>query len=352
MLEEIWLTPPLAFARVGTSPKPCAAFGWGANDTRPRGTASTSLVPCETLSLSDDGIVSATVPLEIKFRDQHGIRPVCPFFELHGRWDDGTGTRVEGPLTRDLLQSWKIGPEAITWEVHLANLKAFHYTFQKDDRVDARITLSGAQTQRAPLRGVSPAGAAAPLALASAPVPLGAVQVSKLTAEFPEVRLRFFAPAGLVYGPADLGQRLAAANFDFEAAPGFQPNAEWRGFRLAAAQQVLNPEASWSRYLPERATLGPLGPRDYRNTPGGLLATLFETIDWLEDKPVLERERWADLLHRRPAGPGPPGRRPSRGGTTGFCPRQPATGLAGRQSRRSGGPGVAAPPGLEQGGTR
>jgi hypothetical protein len=32
MLKSIWLTPPLAFGRVGASPVPSDAFMWGRDD--------------------------------------------------------------------------------------------------------------------------------------------------------------------------------------------------------------------------------------------------------------------------------------------------------------------------------
>jgi hypothetical protein len=50
-LTRIWLTPPLAFGRLGASPTPCAAFHWAANDLTPDGSGMTTLAPAETLEL-------------------------------------------------------------------------------------------------------------------------------------------------------------------------------------------------------------------------------------------------------------------------------------------------------------
>jgi hypothetical protein len=287
MLKQIWLTPPLAFARLGTSSTPCSAYDWGPNDTSPRGTGTTTLRPAETLTLADDGTVSAQTPREVRFRDAEGIRPVCPFFELHGTWETTGGKTASGPITAALLGSWGGSTDDLTWEVRTANLKAFHYTFEAGDRVEALLTIAGSDTRRHLLAGTSPG--APGLVPAGTVLPLGAVQLARPDARFPELRLRFYAPKGDIYGPTDLTARLQGTNFDHELAPGLRPNAEYRGFTLPAERQILDPRASWARYIPELATLGPLGPADYRNTPGGLLATLYETIPWLEGQPVRER---------------------------------------------------------------
>jgi hypothetical protein len=290
MVKQIWLSPPLAVARVGASSTPCAAYLWGANDATPRGFASTTISPAETLTLGEDGGVRSSQPHELRFRDEEGIRPVCPFFELHGTWEEG-GTTKSGPITAQLLASLGGSLDALTWEVRTCNLKAFHYTYLEGDRVEARVTLAGADTQRKVLAGVSPAPGEGGERLVpeGAALPMGAVQLARPDADHAEVRLRFYAPRGLIYGPTDLAARMAATDFDFEIAPGQRPNAEYRGFGLPAERLILNPASSWARYIPELATLGPLGGGDYRNTPGGLLATLFEKIPWLDGQPVMER---------------------------------------------------------------
>jgi hypothetical protein len=48
MLKSIWLTPPLAFGRVGASPVPSDAFMWGRDDLRPEGTGRTTLQLIDT----------------------------------------------------------------------------------------------------------------------------------------------------------------------------------------------------------------------------------------------------------------------------------------------------------------
>jgi hypothetical protein len=58
MIQQVWLYPPLAIARLGPSDIPCDSFNWGTNDMRPRGTGQTTIEPAETLHLAVDGTVT------------------------------------------------------------------------------------------------------------------------------------------------------------------------------------------------------------------------------------------------------------------------------------------------------
>ena len=115
---------------------------------------------------------------------------------------------------------------------------------------------------------------------------MGAIQAVKPSEQFPEVRMRFYAPGGEIYGPEDLPQRMTELDYDAPVAPS---NSEWRGFELPATNLLVNPAASWPRYVPSAATLGPFFGEDNRNTPSGLLAAPYTAIGWLENKPVLQR---------------------------------------------------------------
>src|SRR5262249_45709466 len=119
MLKRIWLAPPLAFARVGGSPTPSCAFTWSADDLTPEGTGQTTLRIAETIDLDADGIPTRADPDRIVFRDADGIRPVCPYFELHGTWTEGRGD-VSGPITKSVLERFGIGVRDIRWDVHSA----------------------------------------------------------------------------------------------------------------------------------------------------------------------------------------------------------------------------------------
>ena len=213
MLTQVWLTQPLAFARVGASPTPSDAFMWNGNDLTPDGSGQTTLAPAETINLDAEGVPISVTPDRVVFRDQYGIRPVCPYFELHGTWTEH-GRDKSGPVTAQVLERFGVKPKDIAWNIHCAQLKAFHYTYDDADRIDAVLQLRGDDTTRHTLEGRSPARAKQPLVPKGAFVPLGAVQVAKPSKDHPEIRLRFYAPAGLCYGPTDVDRRIAKADFE------------------------------------------------------------------------------------------------------------------------------------------
>jgi len=274
MLTQIWLTQPLAFARVGASPTPSDAFMWNGNDLTPDGSGQTTLAPAETINLDAEGVPTGVKPDRVVFRDQYGIRPVCPYFELHGTWTEN-GRRKSGPVTAQVLDKFGVKPKDIAWDIHCAQLKAFHYTYDDADRIDAVLQLRGDDTTRHTLEGRSPARAKQPLVPKGAFVPLGAVQVARPSKDHPEIRLRFYAPAGLCYGPTDVDQRIAKADFKLRDQDGSRPNLEWKELKLPPERQILNPKSSWARYVLERAKLGPFPGSDSRNYPSYLFAGLL-----------------------------------------------------------------------------
>ena len=260
MLTRIWLTPPLAIARVGGSPTPSDAFMWSHSDLAPDGSGRTTLARAETINLDADGVPVRVPGNRIVFRDAQGIRPVCPYFELHGTWRDG-GKTVSGPVTRDLLAKFGLKPRDISWSVHCTQLKAFHYTYDDDDRIDAALELRGDDTARHTIEGRSPAQARQPLVPKGQSIPLGAVQLARPSDDYPEIRLRFYAPPGHTYGPTNIDERIRKADRKLP------DNAEWRSLKLPPERKILNPRSSWATYVLERATLGPFHGTDARNFP-------------------------------------------------------------------------------------
>lgn len=332
MIKRIWLYPPLAFARVGGSPKPCENFYWGPDDLMPGGTARTRIIGAETLEVAGDGTVTACPPNgTVIFKDGDCFRPVCPFFELHAAWDEG-GTEVEGPLTTDRLQQFGLSQADLKWRVDVANLKAFHFTASPGDRIAASVEIQGGEFGRQDLRGASPAGEN-PLVPQGAHIPLGTVQATRPTAEFPEFRLRFTPPSGKVYAPKNVLERVGKLqqvkdpeeNFDMvlkQLAEGVDAaqvlnnfllsiNTVWKDFDLPKEQRLLNPDAQWPKYrligtdhllaqaanfLPRLAELYArrgrgdrselirafLGPRaDVRNLPPSVFAFAAEPPDFV-----------------------------------------------------------------------
>jgi hypothetical protein len=245
MIQKLLLYPPLAIARVGPSETPCESFHWGPNDLRPRGTGKTTIVPDETLHVSEDGTVTSSLPAQIAFKDAAGFKPVCPFFELHGEWTEGEET-VRGPITPEVLAQCGLTPHDLAWRIEVGNLKPFHLTLAPDDRIIATVELAGDVTERRPLKGVSPAGAQQPLVPSGQGLPLGSVQLTKSTEAFPELRLRFTPAAGHTYGPVNLPERSQV-------------------FVLPQDRLILNPAAAWCNFVPRDG--------DPRTNPGGLYAT-------------------------------------------------------------------------------
>jgi len=274
MLKRISLYPPLAFARVGGSPTPCDNFFWGPDDLQPGGTARTRIIPCETLDVAGDGAVTARALSEsdtIVFKDEHGLRPVCPFFEIHGVWDED-GVEMTGPITPAVLARLELSARDLTWQIEIANLKAFHVTGAAGDRIVASLEIRGDETQRRQLEGRSP-NDGKPLVPPDKFIPLGMVQATRPGGDLPEFRLRFTPPGGKPYAPRNFADRVANLRRPEEKdvidsaekaleklIDGVPPekvredyalslNRLWfPGFALPPEQCLLNPDAVWPHY--------------------------------------------------------------------------------------------------------
>jgi hypothetical protein len=327
MLREIWLAQPLAFARAGDSPEPLDAFVWGPNDLTPEGTGRTVLLPAESLVVSPAGDVSIAPPGEtVVFKDaQDRVRPVCPFFELHGAWDGG-----EGPVTQAMLAAMGLSAADLRWRITFCNHKAYHWTNDAADKVEATLELAGDDTVAHNLSGVSKPSAEGrypPLLPNGASIPLGSVQLTRPNDDLPEFRLRFTPGPGHAYGPSNLAQRVDFVVSSLQSAqgggeyadllknpfvePGFVTNAEWAGFALPPERCLLDPRAHWpnfnlysldlvqSRFLALLPDMGDIAARqgpqmssellrfiagpdaDLRNLPPGLFGWAVEPPDKL-----------------------------------------------------------------------
>ena len=253
-IEEIWICPPLSFARFGQSPYPMENFHWAANDYSPRGTAETVIEPALTFNIDANGHISAYLPEEIRFKDGQKWRPVCPFFELHGRLSDGT----EGPIGLNELQAAGLSLKNIVWQISAANRKAFHYTLAEGDLVEAAVTIPGDDHSVHSLLGASPQGAANPIIPEGQNIPLGQVRVICPNPSWPEVRIRITPPQGLIYAPSNTAER------DLNA---LVPATQNKEAFLRHIHCFLNPDAAWPNWQ-----LGSGDSRDPRTNPGGLYA--------------------------------------------------------------------------------
>jgi hypothetical protein len=262
MLREIWLVPPLAFARGGSSPTPCDSFDWSEPDLSAAGTGRTQVVAADTLIVdSKTGSVSlkpADPDGEVIFKDGEHIRPVCPFFELHGVWEVD-GTEGTGAVTQDVLKACGLSAADLKWRVEFHNSKAWHVTQDEGDRVIAIVEVDGNIHAPQALKGVSPWGVIRPLVPPNTYVPLGSMQLTRPNKAFPEFRLRFTPGSGKAYAPLNLNERLKQLEYPGRNAKKpddmldfvwdlLQLNNQWKGFSLPPEQCILNPLAAWPQF--------------------------------------------------------------------------------------------------------
>lgn len=242
VLRSMWLLPPLAYARSGNSTTPLDAFGWGPNDDTPHGTGKTTLRARSTLRFADDGSLHAETPTTLRFKDESGLRPVCPFFELHGEWEGPHGV-VQGIVTPEIVD-----PARLRWRVEVANLKAYNFTLDPQTRIEARAELRGDDLRPITLEGRSPPGSAVPLVPPDRFIPLGTVRLARSSGEVPGFRLRFVPGPGSFFAPSNVGP-------------------PWDTL-LPAASRFLNPAASWCAWKPGS---------DKRTVPEGKYARAGDT---------------------------------------------------------------------------
>jgi hypothetical protein len=202
----LWLYPPLAIARLGNSDTPLDAFYWGPNDDTPAGTGKTTLLPAETLVVAPNGEVSSFIPDTIRFKDEKGFRPVCPFFELHAEWHVDGALR-SGPVTPAVLRKFGLDASKLVWRVEVAHLKPYFLTRDWRNRITASVELRGNDAAPRVLEGRSPQGSGEPLVPADHHVPLGTVRLTSPNRNFPEFRLRFTPGRGNFFGPDNLSCR-------------------------------------------------------------------------------------------------------------------------------------------------
>ena len=189
-IAELRVLPPFALARLGSSPEPMDNYNLIINNPiRPR-----EISAATTLAVDPDTgtLLVIQPPFDVKFRDAHGrIRPVAPFFEVWARLADDTTLQ---PVTPALLAGAGLAPDAVKWNVTVANRKASRRTGDAGDGVEAATGWFN-DTVRHQLSGT------APNFLAGASIPFGHVQAVVPTAEYPGIRMRFTPAAGRVYGP-------------------------------------------------------------------------------------------------------------------------------------------------------
>ena len=105
IIQELFINPPIAVARLGGSTVPQDAYRW-IESPDPRTGGDTVVTADWSLAVQADGSVRPHMPEELHFRDGALIRPVAPFLELWARVGEpgsAAGTWRDVPLTPKLL---------------------------------------------------------------------------------------------------------------------------------------------------------------------------------------------------------------------------------------------------------
>jgi len=238
---EIRILPPLAVARLGSSPEPLENYELVVD--LPLGHRRIS--PSETLRVdrTTGEITEAYVPRELRFRDGDRVRPVAPFLEVFAR----TSPNVLEPLTVDHLQAEGLSPSDLRWSVTLGNVKAFRRTGNVDDKITA--TASFSDHARYPLEGECKNF------LRGKTLPLGIAQYIRPTKSFPEIRLRYTPATGLVYG-ASARRAIADGPNGAVTEPDpvldgriiYDESKDWKGYFDKGDPTETNPGAIYAGY--------------------------------------------------------------------------------------------------------
>ncbi|PYQ31934.1 MAG: hypothetical protein DMF56_02210 [Acidobacteria bacterium] len=189
MIRALRILPPLAIARLGSSPDPLDNYNVVVSDDDPLGFRT--LEPARTLVVDrkSGAIRREVTPKAVRFKDaKKRVKPVAPFLEV---WADVDGTLV--PLTTSLLRKEKVRVEDVEWRAHVGNQKAWRRTGDPDDRIDAEVDWFN---DHAPHRLLG----RCKNFLKGKTLPFGDVQFIRPNDKFPEVRLRFTPGKGSVYG--------------------------------------------------------------------------------------------------------------------------------------------------------
>jgi hypothetical protein len=257
LIQAIFVTPGLAFARLGGSSTPLSAYDW--IDTQaPRADGETTIAPTWTLAVQPDGSPQPFLPESVGFRDGDLIRPVAPFYEIWARVGDAGSaptTWREIPLTPALLQANGLALAALQMKVTAQNLKAARRAGDPDLGFGTfpPLTLSATDHSRVAILGVSPPSASTPMIPAGRSIPLGSVQILRSIVQpsgeawssavnVETLRFRYTPARGLFYGPPEAAQAVPQ---NARPAPAVRPEnaflnpgAGWRG---ASTSQLVQP---------------------------------------------------------------------------------------------------------------
>ncbi len=229
-IQAIFVDPPIAIARLGSSNVPQDAYRW-VEALNPRTDGNTVIDPWWTLDVNSDGSVEPRKADTIHLRDGDLIRPVAPFFEiwaLLGEDNSPPSRWREVPLTPTLLQQFGADESFVTLTVDAKNRKAARRT-GKNELVFGTFppfSLSADDHNMYALFGVSPPGAKRPMIPDGRSIPLGSIQVMQSRprasvagaswvndVDVEIMRFRFTPGRGRFYGPKQASKALPRTKF-------------------------------------------------------------------------------------------------------------------------------------------
>jgi len=194
-IRALRILPPLAIARLGSSPQPLDNYDVRVPERDPLGFREIHGALTFVVDRDSGCIRRSYTPESVRFRDELGrVKPVAPFLEL---WADVGDTLV--PVTTRLLDDAGFSLADVEWRVRVGNHKAFRRTGREADKIDADVTVRNHR--------VTPLLGACANFLPGKTLPFGDVQFLRPTKEFPEIRLRFTPAKGLIYGANDARTR-------------------------------------------------------------------------------------------------------------------------------------------------
>jgi hypothetical protein len=262
-IQDIFVDPPMAVARLGGSSVPQDAYVW-VQAPEPRAGDTTTIAPTWSLLVQQDATVNPILPTQIVLRDGAFIRPVCPFFELWARLGK-TGSHPkswkDARLTPALLAASGASLSDLVIQADAKNLKAARRTGIRDLSFGTfpPVRLAGDDHAPVPLLGTSPSGARQPLIPPGRNIPLGEVQILRSRpqptqgaewAPFVNVeilRFRFTPARGFVYGVPDAAKRSRTQRrqhfIPVDRARAFlNPLAGWAG---ATVNELVQPDDTY-----------------------------------------------------------------------------------------------------------
>jgi hypothetical protein len=229
-IQGIFVDPPIAIARLGSSNVPQDAYRW-VEALNPRTDGNTVIDPWWTLDVNSDGSVEPRKSDTIHLRDGDLIRPVAPFFEIWALLgEDGSPPSRwrEVPLTPALLKQFGADESAVTLSIDAKNRKAARRTGNGDLVFGTfpPVAVSANNHDMHTLFGVSPLDAKRPMIPKDRNIPLGSIQImlsrpktSAVGASWENdvdveiMRFRFTPGRGRFYGPKQAARPVPRATF-------------------------------------------------------------------------------------------------------------------------------------------